>query len=146
MAEQTFGAILDKPSNEIERPKPLPVGSYLCVIAGLPKMDKSTKKQTEYVEFTANILQALDDVDKEELDAVGGIQGKQVTLTFYLTEKSAYRLKEFMIEDLQIDEMDTLRPMLDQTQGRQFVANIVHEPSNDGKTVFSNVGSTAPVE
>lgn len=146
MAEANFGAILDKPSNEIERPKPLPVGSYLCVVAGLPKMDKSTKKQTEYVEFTANILQALEDVDKEELEAIGGIQGKQVTITYYLTDKSAYRLKEFMIDDLLIDEMETLRPMLDQTQGRQFIANIIHQPSQDGQAVFANVGSTAPVE
>lgn len=146
MNEANFGAILDKPSNEIERPKPLPVGSYHCVIASLPKMDKSTKKGTEYVEFTANILAALEDVDKEALEQVGGIQGKQITTTYYLTEKSAYRLKEFLINDLQIDEMATLRPMLDQTNGRQFIAHIVHTPSQDGQAVFANVGTTAPVE
>src|SRR6185437_1001481 len=48
----SFSYILDKPATEIDRPKPLPVGTYTWSIQGLPKHDKSREKQTPYVEFT----------------------------------------------------------------------------------------------
>jgi hypothetical protein len=146
MAEPNFGAILDRPSSEIERPKPLPVGHYLTVTQGLPRFDKSTKKQTEFAEFTLKFLQPLDDVDPEELKTFGELTDKTMTHTFYLTEKSAYRLKEFMVEDLGIEEADTLRAMIDETPNRQVVVQIKHTPSDDGKSMYANIASTQRAE
>ena len=68
-----FSNILDKPATDVERPRPLPVGTYLTVIQGLPRYDKSSKKQTDFVEFTHQIVSALDDVDPDELAAAGGL-------------------------------------------------------------------------
>lgn len=141
-----FGAILDKPSSEVSRPPPLPVGEYVVVLQGLPKLDKTSKKQTEFCEFTVKFLQALDSVDADALAEVGGITDKERRLTFYLTDKSAYRLKEFMVNDLQIEEEGkTLRQMLDETPGRQFIVTIKHTATDDGKGVFDEITSTAPV-
>jgi len=115
MATPNFGAILDQPSGAVERPKALPQGTYLFVTQGMPRQDKSTKKGTEFIEFTCKVLQAGEDVDPEALEEAGGIADKTMNLTFYLTEKSTYRLKEFMIDDLQIDDEEgekTLRAMI----------------------------------
>ena len=157
MTDPNFGAILDRPSGEIKRPPPLPVGTYVWLIKGLPRMDKSARKQTEFVEFNCVPVEPQDDVDEEDLEAVGGIAGlseKPHSLTFYLTDKSAYRLVEFMVNDLQIDNkpdengvgQKPSREMLSETNGCQFLGTIKHTPSEDGKAVYSNIVSTAPVD
>ena len=147
MANPNFGALLDKPSSEIEKPKPLPQGSYVCVVRGLPKFDKSTKKQTEYVEFTYGILQAGDDVDADELEAAGGIAEKTIRDTYYITENSLWRLKEMLLScGLEDSDDVSLRQMIEETPGKQLLVHIKHQASQDGTAVFANVGSTAPVE
>ena len=146
MAGPNFGSVLDKPTDSIERPKPIPQGTYTLAVQGMPRFDKSTKKQTEYVEFTCKILAAGDDVDPEELKEMGGIGDKTLKHTFYLTENSIYRLKEFLLDDLGLEEEDTLRPMIEKTVGAQFLAQIKHTPSDDGKSVYSNIASTGPID
>jgi len=140
-----FGKLLDMAPSEIERPKPLPEGQYLCVIAGLPRFDKSSKKQTEFVEFTLKVVAAGEDVDAEELAEIGGIADKTIRATYYLTENSLWRLKEFL-EHCGIAEVGTLGTMIDETQNCQVIAYIKHEPSNDGTSVFGKVGKTASAE
>ncbi len=76
-----FGALLDKPASDVERPKPLPQGSYHCIVKGLPRFDKSSKKFTEFVEFTLQPTSAGEDVDEEDLEAMGGIANKTIRAT-----------------------------------------------------------------
>ena len=111
-----FGSILDRAPSEIEKPKPLPQGSYITVLVGQPRFDKSAKKQTEFVEFTHKLLAAQEDVDEDELKVLGGVKDKVMKNTFYLTEGAAWRLKEFL-EHCGIDEADSLREMIDETPG-----------------------------
>ena len=147
MANPNFGALLDKPSSEVEKPKPLPQGSYTCVVQGLPKFDKSTKKGTEYVEFTLKVLAAGEDVDQDELKLMGGIQDKTIRDTYYITENALWRLKEFLVNaGIEEDDDKSLRQMIEETPGCQIIVHIKHTASQDGSSVFANVGSTAPVE
>jgi len=145
MNNPNFGAILDTPSSEVERPKPLPVGSYVCVVKGLPRFDKSSKKQTEFVEFTLQPLTAGDDVDQDALEEMGGFSSRTMRATFYITEDAIWRLKKFLAEDLEIDGEDrTLRQMIDDAPGKQVLVNIKHRASDDGG-IFAEIASTAPV-
>lgn len=145
-AQTNFASILDMPTSEIERPKPLPTGTYTFSIQGLYKEDKSTKKQTPYIEFTCKPVAAGDDVDQDALKEMGGLGDKTFRHTFYLTENSAFRLKDFLLDDLKLEEQDNLRQMLADTPNCQFLGTIKHRPSEDGKAVFAEIGSTAPVE
>jgi uncharacterized iron-regulated membrane protein len=142
----TFSSILDRKGTDIKRPPPMPVGTYVWVVKGLPRFDKSSKKQTDFVEFNVVALQALDDVDPGDLEAMGGVVDKTTTITFYLTEKSAYRLTEFMHDDLGIDDDQETRAMIDQTPGKQFLGHVKHVPSSDGKGVYWEIDQTAPLE
>lgn len=142
----SFSSILDKPASEVERPKPLPVGTYLCVVKGLPRFDKSTKKGTDFVEFTMQIVQPYDDVDQEALEAMGGFQGKTIKSTYYITDDALWRLKKF-IEDCGIDtEEGSIRQLIEQTPNCQVAVTIKHTASEDGTTVYANVGGTAQVQ
>lgn len=147
MDQTNFASILDMPAAEIKRPAAMPVGSYVAVVQGLPRFDKSTKKGTDYAEFTLKFLQAGEDVDAEALAAIGGLADKSIKHTFYLTEKSAYRLTEFLTEDLQIenDGSKTVRELVDESPSRQCVVVIKHVASEDGKSVYANIASTAAV-
>lgn len=144
MANPNFGALLDKAPSEIERPKPLPQGTYTCVVQGLPKFDKSSKKQTEYIEFTYKVLSAGEDVDEDELKELGGVGDKTLRDTYYITENSLWRLKE-MLAACGLDEGDSLREMIEQTPGCQLNVFVKHVPSQDGTTIYANVGGVAAV-
>ena len=154
MANPDFAGILNRKSGDVERPKPLPIGEYLFKIKGLPNFDKSSKKGTPYVEFTCVPIEAQDSVDADDLEesltrksGKKQLQDMVQKLTFYLTDDALFRLKEFMVNDLSIEEGDkTLQAMIDETANAEFIGTIKHTPTNDGKGTFANIGSTAPVE
>jgi len=150
----TFADILDKPATEIDKPKPLPAGSYNWLINGMPRFDKSKEKQTPFYEFTCKCLGALDDVDEEALNdwakkadgTMRSLTDFTTRLTFYITEDSLYRLQEFL-EHLGIDgDGKSVRQCIDETPNCQFVGNITHSASKDGTSVYANIGRTGPVE
>lgn len=149
-----FQDILDRQSTEIDRPKPLPVGSYTAMIQGLPRHDKSQKKGTPFVEFTLKILSAGDDVDEDDLNSaltkasgeVVPLMDKTMRLTFYITEDSVYRLKDFLAHcGIDLDDK-TMRQALDETPGRQVGITVKHTASEDGDAIYANIGKTFSVE
>jgi hypothetical protein len=140
-----FESILDTPATEIERPKPYPIGTYTCIVQGLPELGRSSKQQTEFVKFKLGFIDALD-VDEAALEEAGGIQGKSVDCTFYITEKSAWRIKKFLVDDLGIDDDGkSIRDMLSEAPGRGVVIKIRHELGDDDVSVYARVASTAPI-
>ena len=151
MANPNFSSILDKPATDISRPKPLPIGTYLAIVEGLPRYDKSTKKQTDFAEFTLRVAAAADDVDQEELEEVGLAlkdgTPRSMKATYYLTEDAAWRLKKFL-EDLGFDFSTdlTLREACENAANREVYITIGHEPSQDGQAVFARITGTAKAE
>lgn len=140
-----FQSILDEAPDHVERPKPLPVGTYLCVV-GAPRYDKSSKKGTPFVEFMLRVVGADEDVDEEALEAAGGIEGKQIKATYYTTEDAIFRLDEFH-EHCGIDLSDpaSRRTRNDLVVNAQVMAYIKHRPSEDGTQQFMELSRTAPV-
>lgn len=145
----TFGSILDTASLSVEKPKPLPVGTYICSVKGLPKQDVSAKKKTEFVEFTLQILGVHDDVDQTALAEVlkgKSLSEKTIRATYYITEDAVWRLKDFLdhcgVED---GEGISLRQRVSATPGAQVNATIRHRPSDDGTSIYAELGGTAPV-
>lgn len=151
MAKPNFASILDAPASDISRPKPLPVGTYLAIVEGLPRYDKSTKKGTDFVEFALRIAAAADDVDQEELEEVGLTlkdgTPRSMKATYYLTEDAAWRLKKFL-EDLGFDFSTdlTLREACENAANREVYITVGHEPSQDGQAIFARITGTAKVE
>lgn len=147
-----FGSILDKPASEAERPPSIPAGTYLAVVQGLPRFDKSTKKQTDYIEYNIKLLKPFEnndgetDVDLDEVKAMGGVKDKEMKLTFYITEKSEYRHKEFLEDDLSLNIGDkSHREASQDAAGVQLLVFVSQKPREDGKGMFSEISKTAPV-
>src|SRR5208282_2498244 len=67
--KRSMQSILDKKYEDVERPTSMPPGRYLCIVDGQPQHGKSEKKGTEYYRYSLKPIQALDDVDEDELKA-----------------------------------------------------------------------------
>jgi hypothetical protein len=150
-AVQSFSSILNRAPSEIEKPKPLPQGSYTTILVGQPRIDKSAKKQTEFREFTHKILAAGEDVDADELETYLGDSKKLTEVlvknTYYITEGSIWRLKEFCEHcGLDLTDYETLAQAIEATPGCQVGVYINHEPSQDGTSVFARINKTFVVE
>lgn len=144
-----FANILDAPTSgsDWDRPPPLPRGSYVCMINGMPERGVSDKKQTPFIRFQLKFLQALDDVDTDELDSIGGLSDKTMPLTFFITDKSKYRFGEFLRDDLGLDLEEGVSPwvLAQQAPGSQVLVTIRHKPTEDGKGVYAEIAGTAAV-
>jgi hypothetical protein len=144
-----FEDILNRPSEDIKPPVTLPMGSYHTVVIGMPEQGKSSKKKTDYLKFVHRVVAPLSDVDPEAIEAfqVDGetISGQEIDNTFYITDKSAFMLKEF-IENCGVDLTGkSLVEGIEEVPNREVVIHIKHETSEDGKRTFARIGSTAKI-
>lgn len=140
-----FSHLLSKPSGEIEKPKPMPSGTYFGIIAR-HEFGVTTKNQTPYVRFHVNNLEAGPDIDPELL-ALSKIDltKKEQRIDFYLTEDALYRLNEFLLGlgidngggtrslEVMIPEANNMPVQLDigQQQGQGNNADTVYNVVND---------------
>lgn len=149
MNNPNFSSILDQQVDKVEFPKPWPVGTYLALIDGVPRFDKSKQKHTDFVEFNVKFLQAQPDVDQAAL--AEALKDKPITekkvrpITFYLTEDSIFRLDDFLFNNLGIETGTSRKMAISMAPGRQVLCTIKHEPSQDGTQIYANIGSTAKV-
>lgn len=149
MSSPNFSSILDQPVTEVVRPKPIPVGTYTCIVDGVPKFDKTKSADpTDVVEFTLKPVQAGPDVDQTALqEALNGKTLSDVKLraNFFITEAAVYRLDSFLFEHLGIDFGTSRKEAIASAPSRQVLATVVHAASKDGQAIYANVGSTARV-
>lgn len=141
-----FSDLLNTSADEVERPKPLPTGSYLCVVKGLPEHGQSSQKKTPFLKFLLQPMQALEDVDTEALEEMGGLENKTIPATYYITEDAMWRLKKFY-EDCGIEiSGKTMGAIAEETVNKSVIGVIRHEASQDGTAVFARLADTALAE
>lgn len=141
-ASTSFESILDTPATDIERPKPLPAGTYDCIVKGLPEYGESSQKKTPFCRFTYLVQAAGDDVDPEELQAIGGIEGKTMRDTYYTTPDAIFRLTD-TLERMGIDpEGKSVRQMIDESPNASLRIMVEHRASQDGQQIFAEVKRT----
>lgn len=139
----SFSDLLNVPASSAEKPKAYPQGTYRLQVEKF-NTEKSKKKQTPGIHFEFRVLEAMEDVDQEELEqrqidmAKKGVQDR-----FWLTEDSIYRLTEFW-ERLGLDVGSrTHAELLPESTGRTVLAYITETPSQkpgDDRT-FNEISS-----
>src|SRR6516225_9209446 len=150
MAKPDFTSVLDMMPDEIERPKPLPPGDYVVTINSYTQDVAQTG--TKFIEFQTTPVEALPNVDedwlKEALTRVDGSMKKLSDFTlrirFYDTSEAAFMLKEFLVDDVQLEPDRSIGQMIEAAKNAQVIATVKHA-SRDGRT-FVNITGTAPVE
>ncbi len=137
-----FADILSTPMSAVEKPKPRPVGSYIGVVVGQPKIEKIGQKETLAAIFTIKLLAPGPDIDTTQLAEAGGIGERTVRLTQFLTQDALWRTKAFLTA-LGLEDTGTVGELLMQTTGRQALFKIRHRPSQDGAELYEEVDSVA---
>lgn len=147
MTDTSFEEILNQQVDDVKPPALLPVGTYHTILVGLPEQGKSAQKQTNFFKFKHRVVAAMDDVDADALNEQfpDGVAGKEIDNTFYITDKSAFMLADF-IKNCGVETAGkTLIACIDEMPNREVLVGIKHESSQDGQRIFARVGRTAPV-
>lgn len=147
-----FESILDTPTAAVERPRPMPAGTYDGIVKGLYEEGVSTQKKTPYVRFTYAFQSAGEDVDQDELlevltdkdGKVHPIGEKSIKDTYYTTPDALFRLKDVLaamdLIDLENeDETKTIRQALSETPNCSIRFTVAHRASEDGTQIFAEV-------
>lgn len=146
-AATSFESILDTPADKVERPKPLPAGTYAAIVKGMPEHGVSAQKRTPFVRFTYVLQDAFDDVDADELTAVltnkdgevGSISEKSIKDTYYTTPDSLFRLTD-ALEAMGIDlDQKTIRAALDETPNCSINVVVSHRTPEGSDQIFAEV-------
>ena len=152
-----FESILDMPAADVERPKPLPAGTYDAVVQGLYEEGVSSQKKTPFVQFAFAIQAADEDVDEDDLaayltsqdgtvKALNSVVLKNNSTKFYTTPDSMFRLTDFL-DHLGIEqEGKSVRQCLSETPNCSVKILIGHTASQDGESIFAELKKTMPAE
>ena len=120
-----FQDVLNKPAAEIEPPKALPVGTYLCIVDGQPEIVQRGKNNNYCAIFKLKPAQAQPDVDQQALMQTlkgSALQDKRINHTLWITDDAAWRLDQFLADHLGIDKgKKTLGEMIPEAAGKQVL-------------------------
>lgn len=141
----SFQDILNKKADEVERPKPLPAGTYTGVVSGLPEFGEVGQNKTPVANLKIKILDAGDDVDQDALNEVKDWRGKEVRHSLFLTEDAAWRVKQFLEDHLGLNgHGKTLAELFNDAPGQQVKFVLKHKPSQDGQSIYAQIDRTLP--
>lgn len=142
--QASFKDILAKPIADIKAPPPVPMGTYDWRIKG-HEFGESAQKKTPYVRFTVAAIANGADVDTALLESIGGIAECEMKLTFYISEDSAFRLREFLENDVGLNG-PSLESLIPQATNNTFRGYVGQRTSEDGSKIFSEITKTMKVE
>lgn len=147
MSTPNFASILSEAPTEINRPKPLPVGTYLCIV-GTPEPGQSSKKKTDFLKFPLRPVAAMDDVDSDALEEVGGLDGKSLSVTFYITPDAIFMLDQFHSDcGIDLTEPASRADRNEAVINSQVLAVVSHRiDDNDPSRVYVEVRRTAKAD
>lgn len=143
-----FASILDTPTEDIKEPVPLPPGHYLMMIDGFPEFPPEGigQKKTPAANVTCKYIAAQEDVDSAAVAEAGGLEGKTVRYTLWLTPDAQIMTVRFARDTLGIQvEGKKLKEIFSEFPNKQFLAQIGHRPSADGSRLFNEIKSTSAV-
>ncbi len=100
-APTNFASILDESPDHVELPKQPPEGSYRGTV-GAVLYDKSKQKGTPFARWPISNISSdeppksmTEDEFLEAIEAAGGLDGKVLDHTIYITDKNAFRFDQF---------------------------------------------------
>ncbi len=142
-----FTQLLDSRVDKAERPKPLPVGTYLLRITALPQQVSSRDKGTPGMTYIYKVIEAGGDVDQDQLAEID-LTKKQIKDTFWITEDAMFRFREFLEKlGLNVEER-SFTECLPETPNREIKAYITQTASSKAgdDTRYNNIEKYLSVE
>lgn len=147
MSTPDFNALLDKPADSFERPKPIPEGEYVATIGKHTYGKANNDKKTPKVTYDMGFSEALPSVDQEALALALGdkaLTEKTLPYDLFITGDSMWRLGKFLVEHAGAEEGIPTREQIEQVAGRQVIVTVKHRPGRSPEDPpFAFIDSTA---
>ena len=148
-----FADALDRNMEDIKRPPPLPIGNYRFRVTKMPEPPREIEgKPYEILSIPVAVVEALDDVDPDELREFGAVANTGTRLDFIFNtdpeeaakfEGTLNRLKEF-IERCGVSAEGSLKEALSHIVNAQFIGEIGHRPDpNDDSVIYHEIRRTS---
>lgn len=145
-----FTDILNKPAEEVKKLPPMPVGNYICIVAG-PHGTKEVNDKP-VISIKLKTMQATEEVDQAALSEAGGL-GKILMNDFFLVNNEGnendWPLVNFLENTLGISKAGkTTGQMLAEAPGKQCLATVKHETyvdKNGEAQIVARIAGTAKV-
>ena len=143
MSTNFFSSILEEAPTEVAKLLPVPIGTYVCVIKPfeLPTRDNGPGR------YPLQIVSALDDVDPDAIEEIGGVEGKFLSYQVWPDER-AKRLVDLIQEAAGIDFTipATREQRNDDIVGAQILASVSHRvDKTDPNKVYTQVDKVAAI-
>ena len=151
-----FSSVLDTPMDSIERPKPLPTGTAIAQITGLPtSRDVTTKNgEQETLNINCKVVSYQQADNPDALSEYGDItSARPLQRTFWFskpaTPEELWAFKQFCKNSLKIEtEGKSMKQVAAEMVGKQLVVTIAQNTYTDksGEPVVGNqISGTAAV-
>lgn len=154
-----FMDALNTKAADIEKPKLMPVGTYVWAVNKPHK--ETTSKDGKW--FTIEVpcvpkhpYDAAEDVNADDLQEFGNLNSAMNSIRFMLDtqggqndlDKFLYNLKRFLIDTLRVDgdEDSTVKELLAKSVGAEFVAQAAHRHVPDRDETYCDVKNWAPMD
>ena len=149
-----FMSALDKPMDEIERPKPVPTGTYVGQIVGLPVAKEVTTKDgdKETMDVQIKIVSSMQIDNPDALSEYGDIStARPLRRTFWFSKPATpdelWAFKQFCTNVLKIETAGkTMKQVAAEMQGKQLVITVTQNTYTDKSgdpVVGNNISGTA---
>lgn len=155
----SFADALDRSMETIKRPPPAPLGNYVARVAQMPGETRKTAGKDgqtyEILSFPMELIEPMDDVDTDDLEAFGKVAGTRVRNDFMFNttpgeegkfEGTLNRLKSFL-GHLGLDaDRGTLKEAIAESVNAQCLVQISHrQDPNDAEVFYHEIARTAPL-
>lgn len=135
-----FTSVLDTPMDVIERPKPIPTGTYIGQIVGLPTSREVTTKNGEQETLNINVkIVAPQQVDSPDaLNDYGDVTvARPLQRTFWFSKPAAtpeelWAFKQFCNNTLKLETAGkSMKQVCAEMRGKQLIITVGHNVYND---------------
>lgn len=141
-----FNKLLSVKVDDVEKPQPIAVGTYVFNITTHQFGEAKNEKKTPYVRYGAVPMAPMEDVDQAELAAAGGMEKftkRPMSHDFWLTDDSLHRLQAFLRDVCGINcSGRTFNETIPEAVNHQVLGTVKHRIAQNGD-VFAYIDSFA---
>jgi len=127
---------------DVEKPKPLPQGTYTCVVTKAPTVENTKNGDWTVVVFPIKVLAAGEDVDPDEIEAFGNVTSFRGRISFMAPtdedqkndiERTLYNIRRFCedVLGMETEDDENLMGLIQRAKDHQFIGTCVQSVRKD---------------
>ena len=141
-----FEALLNTSIDDVEKPKPLPVGHYKAVVKSFEFGKADNERQTPRCRFMIQPIEPQEDVDIDALQQVNKWSEKPLRLDQWITEDAMWRFKQFLERDCRLPTNGrSFNEVVPESVNQLIIIEITHTISRGSGDAVAIINSTSPV-